>query len=291
MRVTDSISYRNFLFSSERLNSQLDESSLQVSSGRRLTHLSDGPGESGQLVLLRTQIAQIDQYRASADTVRYYLNVSETSLDSIHNVYTSIFAKASEAASETTNTEGRAALAREVRALRDQLLGLANTKVQGRYLFAGSLVTTTPFSIAGDTVTYNGNADVNTVVVDSGLSVQANVPGGAALAAIFDNIEALLAGMDSNNLGAIGAALAQFEPAKSGLAIQRDTLGTALAQLDDLAGRHDARENDIKTRKSAFEDVNMAEAVTDLSRIETALRAAMGAGARLDDRNLFDYLG
>lgn len=291
MRVTDSISYRNFLYGSTNLNSQLERASLQVSTGKRLASLGDGPGDSGELVLLRTQLERIDQYRSSAETTRFFLSSADSTLDEAQKLYTTIFTKASEAATETVNAEGRAALADEVRSLRDQILALANTQAQGRYLFAGSRVTTTPFSIAGDTVTYAGAADVNTVSVGGALSVEGNVPGDAAFSAIFTNIEAILGAMDAGDLDAIGTELEQFDAAKDALSAQREKLGTALSAVDDAVAAADRNETSLETRKSGIEDANVAEAVTDLTRIETALRATMSAGARLDGRTLFDYIG
>src|SRR5690349_12191261 len=118
MRITDSISYRNFLESSESLNTRLAAASLQVSSGKRLGSLQDGPGDSAELVSLRDQLDRLDQYQASADRSRYFLSVSDSTLDSVQSLYTSIFTKASLAATGSSDAAARASLASEVRGLR-----------------------------------------------------------------------------------------------------------------------------------------------------------------------------
>jgi flagellin-like hook-associated protein FlgL len=53
-----------------------------------------------------------------------------------------------------------------------------------------------------------------------------------------------------------------------------------------------SRETSLKKQQSQLEDANMAESVTALSQVKTALETAMTAGGSiLQQRNLFDILG
>jgi flagellar hook-associated protein 3 FlgL len=290
MRITPSITYRSFLASVEKLNWQMETASRQVSSGKKLTRLADSPSGSAELLILRKQLSDIDQYRTNADTSIFFLNTADSALSSTYDLVTTIYTRGSAAANDT-NVEAREALATEIRFLRDQILSLANTETRGRSLFAGSAVTTEAFSIVGDTVTYQGNLEVNSIDVGKSLEIKQNIPGSSIFTPIFDAISNLLTAIDSGNSSDIQSALTQFAPALDGISRGRIQIGVDLSSLENVRTEHEAQELNIRERRSRVEDADLAEAITQLNQIQTALKAALSAQASVGQRNLFDYLG
>jgi flagellar hook-associated protein 3 FlgL len=289
MRVTSSQTYRNFQFNIESLNQELDAANQQIASGKKLVHLNVSPSDSAEVVDLRAHSAQVDQYQGNADAGSYLLSVADSALSSVHTIITSIFAKGSAAASDSNSTV-RADLATEVRSLRDELLSLANTEARGRYIFSGSSVLSVPFTIAGDTATYQGDAVVNSVNIGSGLAVQENVPGSAVFSSIFESIRSLLTALDSGAKDAIGAALEQFSGQLATISQVRARVGSDLGRIQDQKTTLDTESTNIRMRKSQVEDSNLAETVTELTRIQTALKSALAAESMVGQHNLFDFL-
>ena len=292
MRITQSETYRNFISDLATLNDAYNKVSRQVSSGKSLNQLSDSPAGSADLLPLTDLAADIDQYRSSADTVSYFLGSADSALNEVNNIFTSIFSKGSEAASEIVGDDARATLAMEIRSLRDQILSLANSQVKGRYLFAGSLVASAPFVLEGDSVRYVGDDDINSVYVEEGTEVKTGVTGAETFSSIFSSIASLLSAMESNDTSAIGAALNQFKSAFSELGQARGKIGSSMNLIQDVQTRLDGQETNLKARRSKIEDADIAQAVVQLSQTKTALQTAISAGGSiLQQRNLFDILG
>ncbi len=290
MRITESMSYRSLLANLNMLNQRMERASMQVSSGSRVSHLHDAPAESAELVQLKNQLARLNQYETNAANAGYFLQVAESTLNSLHNLTASIYTRGSAAASNYQDDSTRATIAAEVRSLRDQILWLANTEVRGRYLFAGSQVTSPAFTISGDTVTYQGDEEVNVVNISDNLQLKMNIPGSVAFTPVFAEVESLLTALESGDEAAIQSGLNGFSDALSILGQARAGLGVDLAKLQDSESARLDRQLMIRTRQSRIGDADLAEAISEINRVQTALQAATSVGSLLGRKNLFDYL-
>lgn len=291
MNVTQSIMCRNLLSNLETLNEQLDTASQQISTGKRMVHLRDSPAAAAESVLLEGEAAKLDQYKANTDSGTFYLQVSDSVLNSVQNLVASIQSKGSAATSDTLNASDCASLANEVRSLRDQVLSHANSEVRGRYIFAGSKITSAPFVINGDAVTYQGDAIINQISVDDGLQVQQNIPGESVFRPIFDAIESLLSKMDAADHVGIGVVVSQMSSSLTGLNSARGQVGTELGKLENVSMELDTEAVNLRAQQSRVEDANAAEAATQLSQLQTALKTTLATGQSiLQQKNLFDFL-
>jgi flagellar hook-associated protein 3 FlgL len=292
MRITQTEISRNFLSDLGLLNGDLANANRQVSSGKRINSLEDSPSGSAELVRMAKMESEVDQYRFNSNAGSLYLNVADSTLAEVNNLITSVFSKGSQAASENVNEEGRATSAADIRSLREQIVSLANSQVNGRYLFAGSMINDNPFSIAGESVVYSGDNTVSRIKIDDRMDVPASFDGDEVFNLIFSNIESLLAGIDSSDIAEMRTALDQFSTSLSGLSRVRGQIGSHMNALDSAKSILDSRETTLKEQRSKIEDVDMAKAVVQLNQTQTALQAAMSAGASaLQQSNLFDILG
>jgi flagellar hook-associated protein 3 FlgL len=292
MRVTQTEMCRSLLSDMGKLNEDLVRFSRQVSTGKRLNQLQDSPSGSAELVSLAKLDSDIDQYRFNADAGTLYLSSADSALNEVNNLATSIYSKGSQAASETISDGVRAALANEIRSLRDQIVAMANSEVRGRYIFAGSEVATAPFLLEGDSITYQGDNTVNSLRVDAGAEVQMNYSGNAVFNSTFAAISSLLTAIDGNDAAGIQTALSQFSPALSDLSKVRAQVGSNMSALENVQSRLELRGTSVREQRSRIEDANMAQAAVQLKQTQTALDAAMSAASSvLTQRNLFDILG
>jgi flagellar hook-associated protein 3 FlgL len=292
MRITQTETYRNFLANIDKLNENYNTINNQVSSGKKLTNLKDSPADSAQLVSLRDQASEIDQYQSNIDAGSFFLGNADSILNEVNNLTTTIYAKGSQAASQAVNSDARATIAGEIRALRDQIVSLGNSRTLGRYIFAGSQTANAPFTLTGDAVSYNGDDNANNIAIDDGLNIKAGVSGSSAFNSIFSAVNSLLGSIDGNDLSGIKTALDQFPSALSGLSLARGEIGANLGTLNNAKTNLQSRETNLTKQKSQLEDMDMAEAVVKLNQVQTALQTAVSAGGSvLQQRNLFDFLG
>jgi len=291
MRTTESISYRILLDNVRMLNAQLARASEQVSSGKKYSHLHEAPSHGAEMLELQDQLADLDQYQSNADSTGFFIKVTESTLGSIYNIVSAVFTQGSSAASGSNSETSRAAFASEIRSLRDQLFSLANTEVNGRYIFAGSLVTQPAYVMEGDAITYQGNTEMNTIDIGASLQVQQNLPGSPALDPMFASVNSLLSAVESGDQTAMQAALGQFSGALSTINQARARVGVDLGKIEDAEFARGQQQTYIETRQSAVGDADLSEAIVKLNQAQAALEAALTTGSLIGQKNLFDYIG
>ena len=144
--------YLSSLTQSLSLSSGAEQTlTAQLSSGLRVGTLSDDPVAASTNVGLASQLAGLDSFVQSASGSEGLLQVTDSTLGEVVTQLTSAIGLATQAANGTLNASNQAAIATQVSAIRDGILGLANTSYQGSYLFSGSQGSTRPFSLDATT--------------------------------------------------------------------------------------------------------------------------------------------
>jgi flagellar hook-associated protein 3 FlgL len=161
---------------------RLSETQSQVATGKRILRPADDPSAATRSLGLERELALTDQYQANSNLAARRLAMGENVLASV----TDLLQRASELVVQGNNdsygAQDRRAIAVELRARLDELLGLANTRdANGEYLFSGFQGNTQPFSQDGDgSFSYNGDQGqrhlhigpgVKVAVTDSGADV------------------------------------------------------------------------------------------------------------------------
>ncbi len=290
MNVNSSTMYRTFLANVKRLDEQLATVNQQIATGKKLVNLRDGPAIGAESVRMQEESAELDQYIANTDSCGFYLQVTDSALNSVQNLVTSIQTNALEAASEALTAESRNAIASEIRSLRDQILSLANSEIDGRYIFAGSLITDLPFSLTGDTVSYNGDTEIREIKVGDDVTIRQNI-AGTVFSPLFDAVASLLSEIDAGDSSGIAVAIEQVSTSLSSYNLARGQVGAELGKVERLQAELATEGVNLRARQSQVEDIDTAEAVTRLNQAQTTLNATMTAGQTiLQQQNLFDFL-
>jgi flagellin-like hook-associated protein FlgL len=154
-------------------------------------------------------------------------------------------------------------------------------------------VTTAAFTIAPntDTVTYQGDGEINQVKVGDNLEAQQNIPGDDVFKPIFDALESLLRAMDTGDTGAIGVSVKALTSTLTELNLARGQVGAELNKLQNADSQLSTDEINLHAQQSRIEDTNVAEAAVQLNQLQTALNGTLSAGQSiLQQHNLFDFL-
>lgn len=267
----------------------------QVESGKRLHLPSDDPAAMLRAVEGRAEVGSLDSYNRTADTVTARLALFDSVLTTVIDRLTAATVAATAARGSTTTAESREALALQLEGLRDDLVGDVNTAFRGVYLFSGSQVDTAAYAQVAGVWTYQGDGTAVTADLGQGrraditLSGQAIVQGGDATD-LFTELDALVTAVRAGDNAAIGTGIDALSRAftratRAQSAVGADQQGIASRQLQITASRLAA-----VTRVAKDEDADLAQAISALSRAETAYRAALGAVATSSRQSLMDYL-
>ena len=292
MRVTQLESSRNLMSDLEKLNKNFAEANRRLSSGKKINDFADSPVGSADLVDIAKQSLRLDTYRTNINTASYRLKSTESVLNEANNTLTSIYVLGEQGASEPLSSEGLKAIGLQVRELRDQMIAIGNTKVDGCYIFAGSKVDTVPFELSGGSVGYHGNNIVNSIPVADGMEVVQGVSGDNTFSAVFEMIDDLVAAFDADDVAAIQTALGKFSKAMNELGQARGRVGTSLSMAEKLSATLDSRSIILTEQRSNIEDANELETIVLIQQLQGAINAALSSGgAILQQSTLFDIVG
>jgi len=277
-------------------NSRHEEQALQeVSSGQKLNTLSDNPAAAATLVTLRMELSSDTQYLQNISSLTGSLNVADSALSSVVEALTSAQTVGVEGTSGTLNSGNLQALAQQIQGIQQEILGLANTSYDGKYLFAGTATTTQPYvadANAASGVAYQGDDNSNSVEISPGQAMPTSLPGSQifsnATTNVFQSLQDLYTALSTNTN--ISAAVTEVQNALSYVSTQQTFYGNSVDRLNNTQTFLTQEETQLTETEGNALDVDMAAAVTDLTQTETAQQALVEAGGQISQLNLFNYL-
>lgn len=172
MRVTQSIDQTQFLASINALESSINQTQNQVSSGQSFSTASQDPIAAGRVNSFNQALAQSQQYAANAASAQTNLNTEDSALSQVQNQLQSLRDLALEANSGSLTNTDRTAIAQQAVQIQNSLLDLANTQNgNGEYIFSGFATQTQAFTSSGGGATYSGDQGQRQVQIAAGQTV------------------------------------------------------------------------------------------------------------------------
>lgn len=257
----------------------------QIATGRSVNQLSDNPSAVATLVGNHNQAGQDDQFLQNNSSLLARLQTADSALSSVVQVLTRAIAVGTEGANGTLSASDRQAIAGEVQGLLTQLVGLANTTYQGKFLFAGTAVNSQPFTLnpVTNTVTYNGNSGAAAVQLSNGNSINSNLPGSQLFQNVSGDTFAALQNLNASLLSGnnIGAAVGQVQAALSQVSTQRVFYGNALNQINLSDSFLSQDKISLSTQENSLVGADPAKAASDLAQAQIANQATLSATGRI----------
>lgn len=281
---------------------QATESQLssELSSGVRVTQLSQDPVVAGQNVLLLNQIQRDDSFTQTAGLVQGQLQVTDSALGGVVTQLTQAVSLAAQGNNGTLNQSQLQSIANQLSGIRDEVLSLANSSYQGNFIFAGARTSTAPFSLNNTTtpatVTYNGDSGVNSIQTPNGQSIQLNLPGNQIFTAggsndVFTALNNLIADFSTGGSSATAAAdTSALSSALNFVSQQRVTLDNSLTRLTAASDAVTSEQTQLTTAQTALMQADLPTIATQLSLVksqQTALESVIG---QIGSGSLFDKL-
>lgn len=155
------------------LNSGLQKTQEQVSTGKKVNRPSDDPVAAARILKLDQEVAQISQYQRNVDLATNRLQQEESTLADVTDLIQRVRELTVQAGNATLSSEDRRSVASELRQRVDQLAALGNTRdASGEYIFSGFKGGTQSFvqNVSGGWV-YQGDEGQRKLEIDSGVAV------------------------------------------------------------------------------------------------------------------------
>jgi flagellar hook-associated protein 3 FlgL len=295
MRVTDQQIFGLVLNQFQSISQKTLEAQQQASSGKRVTKPSDDPIAFGRIVLDKSDLAQNNQWLRNIDSGSTRLAAADSTLGQVDTILSRLKELAVGARSDTNTANDRNVIAKEVRSLHRELLQLSNTEINGQRIFAGTNTGTDPFVLgSNDTVTYAGNNETQSIAVGANQTIQVTLPGSQVFTGpttnVFDSVKNLLAALETNNGAGIATGIGDLDQAITQVANARGQVGALDNRLSTTKSALQGTVELVQTALSHNQDIDLAEAITNLTQQQTALQAAARSANAIFSNSLLNFL-
>ena len=178
MRVTSKMLSEKVLYNIQNALARMQYAQTQVATGKRILKPSDDAIAVSKSLKVKDLLGDNEQYQRNIEDGVGWMDSAEPAIDDTVTLLAELKEIAVAGASDTAGPDERTTLAEQVDGLVRQLVALANTKYDHRYVFAGTYTTTRPYSevreVTGEAVTLadsewadlaNGTLEEGTVTV------------------------------------------------------------------------------------------------------------------------------
>ena len=298
MKTTQTTVYRSLQSQIYKTQSSLLDLRMSAATGKRINKPSDDPSAIRPVLNARSQVQKSDRYLRTMGSASDRLDILDSHLGQIGDLMIR--------AQETTIAAGNGAmgpndltnLSDTIGHIKDELLALANSKVDGKYLFAGFAEDTEPFPGTDmlDPFAYEGDGGHMELEVAPGERIQANLTGeelfqgsggGINLFQLLDDIQSDLAAGDSDTAL---SRLGDLTDATEQVSRQRSQMGNIAARVENAKEHMESIKIDMQEVLSRYEDADLVEVITALTQQEQAFEAALNVTAKVSDLSILNYL-
>jgi len=302
MKVSTSYLFDRATERMSNLQNQLATTQAQMAVSKQIISPSDSPDKAAAIQRLKGEVQRQDSHTRALEVAQQRYKAEEIALQSGNDILIRLKELGIQAANDTYGPSERQALATEMRALRDQLVSLGNTRDDnGNYLFSGTRVNTPAFvqnaqgkiEYLGDQTQTRIPAGVERTVqfTRSGTDVfQRVVRSDQSSIGFFDALDQAIDAVQNSQTGKIQQGIADLDQMHQGLTLAIAQTGSdqqvVQSQLDVLA----ETTLRLKSTLSQIEDLDYAEAVTRMNKQVMAMEAAMGSFSKISGLSLFDYI-
>ncbi|MEG7334855.1 flagellar hook-associated protein FlgL [Bacillus sp. 0102A] len=297
MRVTQGMIQQNSLRYIGSSYSKLDKLQSQISSGKKISKASDDPVVAMKSLKYHTQLSQVQQYQSNASQAFTWLENTETNITEGIDILSKVKDLAIQAKNDTNGEDERQAIGVEVKQLKEQLLKIANTQVNGRYIFNGTNSDKPPVTDNGDgTYTISDTADV-VVNISNNMNLKVNSDPKSAFGGtsesgqnVFEMLDSFEQALSSGSLDGMDSVLDDIDQFSNGMSSERSDLGARYNRLELINTRLSAQEETSTKVLSDNEDVELENVITEFIAQQSVHRATLAVNAQIVQPTLIDFL-
>ncbi len=326
-RVSENSSVHSINYATGKTKGKVEDLQLKGSTMKRVSRPSDDPVGNVELLAIRSQNIDAEQYMRSLNFAQTQLNYTENVVEDL----TELLIKAKELAIGASSTiyspEIREGVAKEIHQIRQQALSLANKRMGNRYLFAGQKVLTRPFDTEGK---YHGDTNKINIEINKDVFIPVSLHGKELFfskgktplersdinlkkeevdltpdpmrapasvnepqeveVSIFDELRALENAMLTDNPNIIQGLLEKIDTSIERVVKLRTELGALTNTVSNSENNIEKTKLLNEAHKSKIEDADVTEIFGNLQKEQTVLKATYQASANLMNTNLMDFL-
>ncbi|GAB6991332.1 flagellar hook-associated protein FlgL [Paenibacillus pini] len=316
LRVTSNMMSSQLMLNLNRNALQMNNTQNQLATGRKLNKPSDDPVGITYSLRYRGELASNEQYTKNVDGALSWLDFNDTVLNQAGDVVQRLRQLTVQASTGSNPQSALDSIKQEVGQLKEQLLDIANSKLNGKYIFNGETYDKKPYDFPknadGTTNTTGLNADgtsndksMATLETDKGMiyysvgeSVQLpiNLTGtdifgnGGDPDNIFNIMDALTQSLTDGNFKGMTEQLDKIDSRMETILTTRAELGAKTNRIELMQGRLSDLNTNLTDLQSKTEDADYAELIMKSKIQENIYNASLSAGSKIIQPTLVDFL-
>ena len=270
----------------------------QLASGRSLNRPSDSPIQTVEAMQYRSEIRRNDQFQRNANDGLNWLGMADNTLTGVLSTLGRIKELSIQGLNGSADAVQRGNIAEEVIALRDTLIGQANTKYLDRPIFGGNSNGSVAYDLTtGDFVGSPGDEIERRVGPNQ--KVRVNLTGPEVFGTddpvntngnLFQVVEQIIDDLQGSNPQNLKVALAALDIRRVAVENQLGTVGARYNQVDGMKTRAEDQQVTMKNGLSEVENIDLPKTIVDLQLQEIAYKSALSATSRVIQPSLLDFL-
>ncbi len=287
MRVAYRTIYQMIKYNISHITERMQKLNTVVASGKRINDLSDDPVGLSKSLHLKSKLDEMDQIKRNLSFGKSWLSAAETALNNVQELLTEAKGIAIEMSNSTVGQEERRSAAKVVDNILKEIIVLANSNVNGRYIFSGQNTDTAPFDEDGN---YRGNNSGFTISAGKDITIQIGYNGQEVFGTIFNTLKDFRDSLENNDIDGIQQAIGDLNNEFDNISKWISDVGAKTLRIETKENILDDLELTDKKMVSELEDADIAEAVIDLENIQLAYKAALASSSKIMKLTLLDYI-
>lgn len=252
-------------------NVSLSRTLLRLSSGKRINSGADDAAGLQIADSLRANSKALEQAVRNANDGIGVCQIADGALQEISNLLIRSVTLAEEAATETTDTQGRGSLNAEFTEIEAEIARIAgSTNFNGTTLFG-----TGAGSLSGSLSVFVGDTTSN-----SSIAVTIHAITATATGEVTDLGGSNLSTIDLTQQSTAVTALGVLRTALAGVSSNRASIGSGINRLQAAAAVLQTQSQNTQAAESIIRDANIAEEVANLTKYQILAQSGMAALAQ-----------
>jgi len=325
-RVSENSSVHSINYAVGKTKSKVEDLQLKGSTLKRVSKPSDDPVGNLEIMSIRSQNVDANQYLRNASFAQTHLSFTENILEEMTDLLVKAKELAVGQASNIYSPEIRQGVAKEIHQMRQQLVSLANKRMGNRYIFAGQKVLTRPFDADGK---FSGDNNKIQIEINKDVFLPINLTGGEIFfskekrpvqredlnletpeqlldmnlvrapastspemvhVSVFDEMRSLENALLTNNPEIIQGLLENLDTTIERVVAFRTEMGALTNTISNSENNIEKTRLINEAQKSKIEDADVAELMSNLQKEQNVLKATYKASANLMNTSLMDFL-
>lgn len=306
LRVTSNMMNSQLLLNLNKNARTMNNTQLELATGRKLNKPSDDPVGITYSLRYRADLSANAQYQENVDSATSWLEFNDTVMTQAGEVVQRLKELSVNGANGTNPQSALNSINEEVQQLKAQLVDIANSQFNGKYIFNGQKYDLKPYDFpTGD----DGKLDTSgaaQVTTDNGLinytvgdSVQLPINntgnevfgGGEDYDNIFKIIDRISSALTyPADTSAVSKELANLESRSDKMLAIQANIGARSNRIELMSNRLGDLEVNLTDLQSKTEDADYAEVVMMSKIQENIYNASLSVGSKIIQTSLVDFI-